>query len=207
MATAWFILLGFMLIMYVILDGFDLGAGILQPLVSRSDEDRRTVLAAIGPLWDGNEVWLLASGGLLVFAFPAVYAAAFSGFYLPLMMVLWLLVLRGLAIALRSPPDNVLWHQFFDVVFAFASTVLALVLGVALGNVLRGVPIDQTGTFEISLFAGQPGEVGAVDWYTASVGGFAVCVLAAHGWPFGPWTTCLSASPSWSIRRTSSPPP
>jgi len=192
MATAWFCLLAFMLTVYVVLDGFDFGAGILHMFVARDNDQRRTVLAAIGPLWDGNEVWLIASGGLLVFAFPHVYAVAFSGIYLPLMMVLWLLVLRGLAIELRSHHDNVLWHQFFDVVFAFSSTVLALVLGVALGNVVRGVPIDQSGTFEISLFAGQPGEVGAIDWYTASVGVFAVCILAAHAAMFLRWKTALA---------------
>jgi cytochrome d ubiquinol oxidase subunit II len=187
MATAWFCLLAFMLIVYVVLDGFDLGAGVLHLFVA----DRRAVLAAIGPVWNGNEVWLIASGGLLVFAFPQVYATAFSGIYLPLMMVLWLLILRGLAIELRSHHGNALWHQFFDVVFGVASTVLALVLGVALGNVVRGVPIDQTGTFELSLFAGQPGEHGAIDWYTASVGAFAVAALAAHGAMFLRWKTTL----------------
>lgn len=184
-------LMGAAVLAYVVLDGFDLGAGVLHLFVARDNDQRRTVLAAIGPVWDGNEVWLIASGGLLVFAFPHVYAVAFSGIYLPLMMALWLLVLRGLSIELRSHHDNVLWHQFFDVVFAFASTVLAFVLGVALGNVLRGVPIDQTGTFEISLFVGQPGEVGAIDWYTASVGVFAVAVLAAHGAMFLRWKTVL----------------
>ena len=191
MATAWFILLGFMLIMYVVLDGFDLGAGILQPLVSRTDEDRRTVLAAIGPLWDGNEVWLLAAGGLLVFAFPAVYAVAFSGFYLPLMMVLWLLVLRGLAIELRSHHENVLWRQFFDVMFAGASTLLALVLGAALGNVIRGVPLDASETFEAALWTGfrTTGDVGTIDWYTGSVGLFAIAALAGHGAMYLRWKT------------------
>lgn len=162
MATAWFVLLAFMLTVYVVLDGFDLGAGILHPLITRSDEDSRTVIAAIGPVWDGNEVWLIASGGLLVFAFPAVYAAAFSGFYLPLMLVLWSLVLRGIAIEMRSQHENVLWRQFFDVMFAAASTMLALVLGVALGNVLRGVPLDASESFLAPLWASfhTTGDVG-----------------------------------------------
>ena len=191
MATAWFILLGFMLIMYVVLDGFDLGAGILHLAVARSDEERRTVIATIGPLWDGNEVWLLASGGLLVFAFPHVYAVAFSGFYLPLMLVLWLLVLRGISIELRSGHENILWRQLFDAVFALSSAVLALVLGVALGNVLRGVPIDASGSFEAPLFTsfGLTGELGAIDWYTASVGVFAVAVLAGHAAMYLRWKT------------------
>src|SRR5512143_896842 len=191
MATAWFILLGFMLIVYVVLDGFDLGAGILHLFVAHRDTERRTVLAAIGPVWDGNEVWLLASGGLLVFAFPHVYAVAFSGFYLPLMMVLWLLVLRGISIELRSHHENVLWRQLFDVVFAVSSLVLALVLGVALGNVIRGVPIDGSGSFEAPLWASfrTTGEIGAIDWYTASVGVFAVAALAGHGAMYLRWKT------------------
>jgi cytochrome d ubiquinol oxidase subunit II len=189
MATTWFILLAFMLTMYVVLDGFDLGAGILHLFVTKQDDERRTVLASIGPVWDGNEVWLVASGGLLVFAFPRVYAVAFSGFYLPLMLVLWLLVLRGVAIELRSHHESVLWQDAFDVVFAFASAMLAFVLGVALGNVLRGVPINATGFFSAPLFTDFDlrGELGALDWYTISVGLFAVAALAAHGAMYLRW--------------------
>jgi cytochrome d ubiquinol oxidase subunit II len=191
MATTWYILLGFMLIMYVVLDGFDLGAGILHLFVARREEERRAVLAAIGPVWDGNEVWLLASGGLLVFAFPQVYAVAFSGFYLPLILVLWLLVLRGLSIELRSHQANPLWRQFMDVVFALSSSVLALVFGVALGNVVRGVPIDASGYFASPLFTDFriAGEIGAIDWYTASVGLLAVAVLGGHGAMYLRWKT------------------
>jgi cytochrome d ubiquinol oxidase subunit II len=192
MATTWYVLLGFMLIMYVVLDGFDLGAGILHLLVARRDAEREAVLQAIGPVWDGNEVWLLAAGGLLVFAFPAVYAVAFSGFYLPLMLVLWLLILRGLSIELRSHQASPLWRAFMDVAFAGSSAVLALVLGVALGNVLRGVPIDGSGWFSAPLFTdfgvfGLGGELGAIDWYTASIGLLAVAVLAAHGAMYLRW--------------------
>ncbi|CAN5643486.1 cytochrome d ubiquinol oxidase subunit II [soil metagenome] len=191
MATAWFILLGFMLIVYVVLDGFDLGAGAVHLFVARGDAERRTVIAAIGPVWDGNEVWLIAAGGLLVFAFPRVYAVAFSGFYLPLMLVLWLLVLRGISIELRSHHAEPLWRQFFDVLFAISSAVLALVLGVALGNILRGVPIDHTGFFGAPLFTnfGLGGELGAIDWYTLSVGLFALTVLGAHGAMYLRWKT------------------
>lgn len=196
MATTWFVLLGFMLIVYVVLDGFDLGAGILHLFVARSDDDRRTVFSAIGPVWNGNEVWLLAAGGLLVFAFPRVYAVAFSGFYLPLMLVLWLLILRGISIELRSHQANPLWRQLFDAIFALSSAVLALVLGVALGNVLRGVPIDATGYFAAPLFTnfGLGGELGAIDWYTASVGLFSLAVLAGHGAMFLRWKTADSVS-------------
>src|ERR1700693_5276157 len=102
MQTLWFILVGFMLTMYVVLDGFDLGAGAIQPLIAKTDEDRQLILRAIGPVWDGNEVWLIAAGGTLFFSFPLLYASAFSGFYLPLIIVLWLLMVRGVAIELRS---------------------------------------------------------------------------------------------------------
>jgi cytochrome d ubiquinol oxidase subunit II len=142
-------------------------------------------------VWNGNEVWLIAAGGLLVFAFPRVYAVAFSGFYLPLMLVLWLLILRGVSIELRSQQANPLWRQMFDAIFAVSSAVLALVLGVALGNVLRGVPIDASGYFAAPLFTsfGLAGELGAIDWYTLSVGLFALVVLAAHGAMFLCWKT------------------
>lgn len=191
MATTWFILLGFMLIMYVVLDGFDLGAGILHLAVARTEDDRRRVLSAIGPVWDGNEVWLIAAGGLLVFAFPRVYAVAFSGFYLPLILVLWLLLLRGLSIELRSHQPSALWHQFFDRVFFLSSLLLSFVLGVALGNVLRGVPVDESGYFSAPLFTdfGHEGELGALDWYTITVGVFAVFALAAHGAMYLRWKT------------------
>src|SRR6266550_2744637 len=124
METAWFIILSLMLATYVVLDGFDFGAGILHLLVAKTDAERRTVLASIGPVWDGNEVWLLASGGTLVFAFPRVYAAGFSGFYLPLMMVLWLLILRGIAIEFRSQQENPLWRSLWDGLFCFSSTLM-----------------------------------------------------------------------------------
>lgn len=189
MASAWFVLLGFMLVMYVVLDGFDLGAGILHLWLARDDRERRSVLAAIGPVWDGNEVWLIAAGGLMVFAFPRAYAVAFSGFYLPLMMVLWLLVIRGISIELRSHHDNSLWRQFFDVTFAGASALLAIVLGVALANVIRGVPIDESGYFIGPLFTDfTPSErPGALDWYTVSAGVLALVLLAAHGAMFLRW--------------------
>ena len=152
MASTWYFLIAFMLTTYAVLDGFDFGAGILHLFVAKTDAERRAVLAAIGPVWDGNEVWLIASGGVLVFAFPRAYAVAFSGLYLPLMMVLWLLVLRGLAIEFRSKVDHPLWRAAFDGIFAFASTVMAVVLGVALGNLVRGVPVDETGWFSEDLF-------------------------------------------------------
>ena len=183
MIPFWYGVVAVMLSVYVVLDGFDFGAGILHLFVARTDRERREVLAAIGPVWDGNEVWLIASGGVLVLAFPRAYAVGFSGFYLPLMMVLWLLVLRGLSIELRSHLENPLWRSFWDAVLGFASAVMAVVLGAALGNVLRGVPIDETGFFAVPLFTTfRPGRnPGVLDWYTVLIGVFAFAALAAHG--------------------------
>src|SRR5258708_34230172 len=121
MTTLWFMILALMFATYVVLDGFDFGAGILHLFIARNDTERRAVLAAIGPVWDGNEVWLIAAGGVLFMAFPTVYATAFSGFYIALMVVLWLLILRGVAIEFRLHQDNPLWREFWDTVFSFAS--------------------------------------------------------------------------------------
>jgi len=129
METLWFMLVAVMIAMYVVLDGFDLGAGIAHLLIARTDRERRQVLRSIGPVWDGNEVWLLAGGGTLYFAFPALYASSFSGFYLPLMMVLWLLILRGISIEFRNHIDSLVWKPFWDVVFGVASALLAIFFG------------------------------------------------------------------------------
>ncbi len=191
METLWFWILGVMLSVYVVLDGFDLGAGILHQFVAKTDEERRTVIASIGPVWDGNEVWLLASGGMLVFAFPKAYAAGFSGFYMPLMMVLWLLVLRGISIEFRSKEENTLWRSFFDGVFSFSSILLAIVLGAALGNILRGVPLMKSGYFSGPLFTNfRMGPTpGILDWYTVLVGLLTFFILAGHGALYLNWKT------------------
>ena len=190
MHAAWFTLLALMLSTYVVLDGFDFGAGAVHLWVARTDQERRTVLAAIGPLWDGNEVWLIAAGGSFFFAFPRAYAAAFSGLYLPLMMVLWLLILRGAAIELRSLSDNPLWRAAWDATFAGASATMAVVLGVALGNVVRGVPVDAAGYFQEDLFASVGGpRAGAIDLLTLVYGVLALATLAAHGSTFLVWKT------------------
>src|SRR6266545_7798368 len=129
METTWFCLIAVMLATYVVLDGFDLGAGMAHLLVARNDAERRLVLRSIGPVWDGNEVWLLAAGGTLYFAFPALYASGFSGFYLPLMMVLWLLILRGSSIEFRNHIEAPVWMQFWDAVFCLSSLLLAIFYG------------------------------------------------------------------------------
>lgn len=182
-ATVWFCLVAIMIAGYVVLDGFDLGAGIVHLFVARTDRERRQVLSSIGPVWDGNEVWLLAGGGTLYFAFPALYSAAFSGFYLALMMVLWLLILRGISIEFRSHIESPLWGPFWDLVFGGSSALLALLFGAALGNVVRGVPLGADGFFFLPLWTDfQPGKnAGIVDWYTLLIGAASFVALTLHG--------------------------
>jgi cytochrome d ubiquinol oxidase subunit II len=183
MEMLWFCLATAMITGYVILDGFDLGAGIVQLLVAKSEHEKAQVLRSIGPVWDGNEVWLIAAAGGLFLAFPALYASSFSGFYLALMMVLWLLILRGIAIEFRNHIDNPLWKPAWDTVFGGASAALAFLFGVALGNVVRGVPLDANGYFFLPLWTNLlPGaDAGVIDWYTLLVGATAFVALAVHG--------------------------
>jgi cytochrome bd ubiquinol oxidase subunit II len=209
MEVVWFSIIATMLAVYVALDGFDFGAGILHLFVARTDPERRTVLAAIGPVWDGNEVWLLASGGVLVYSFPRAYSAGFSGFYLPLMMALWLLILRGLSIEFRSHEPNPLWRSFWDGAFTLSSVLMAVILGAALGNVIRGVPLDASGFFAGPLFTDfRPGpHPGVLDWYTVLVGVFALVALAAHAALYLVWKTSgpvqersrALAAPLWGV--------
>src|SRR3989441_11058776 len=184
MQTLWFILVAFMLTMYVVLDGFDLGAGVIHLFAARSDLERRTIVRAIGPVWDGNEVWLIAAGGTMFFTFPVLYASSFSGFYLPLIMVLWFLMLRGVAIELRSHLQNPVWVSFWDGLFFLGSTLLAIFYGAALGNVIRGVPLASNGTFFEALwtdFNPYSSNPGILDWYTILIGLLALAVLTTHG--------------------------
>jgi cytochrome d ubiquinol oxidase subunit II len=183
MALLWFCLGTAMIMGYVILDGFDLGAGIVQLLVAKSSDEKAQVLRSIGPVWDGNEVWLVAAGGALFLAFPTLYASSFSGFYLALMLVLWLLILRGISIEFRNHIDNPLWVPAWDTVFGAASALLAFVFGVALGNVVRGVPLDANGYFFLPLWTNLlPGaDAGVIDWYTLLVGATAFVALVVHG--------------------------
>jgi cytochrome bd ubiquinol oxidase subunit II len=174
MATVWFWLLAFMITVYVVLDGFDLGVGALHRLLSRSDEERDEATGLIGPVWDGNEVWLIAAGGVLFLGFPRAYAAAFSGFYFGLIIVLWLLVGRGLGLEFRHQSANPLWRTACDTVFWLSSAALAFMFGVALGNVVRGVPIGRDGYFRAPLFD-------LLNWYGLLIGLFGLVVLVAHG--------------------------
>jgi cytochrome bd ubiquinol oxidase subunit II len=183
MGNLWFCLVAVMLTVYVILDGFDIGVGIVHIVVARTDQERRLVLRSIGPVWDGNEVWLVAAGGTLYFAFPALYASSFSGFYLPLMMVLWFLILRGISIEFRSHVEGLVWPAFWDAVFVLASISLAIFYGAALGNVIRGVPLDEHGLFFEALWTNfRPGpNPGILDWFTILVGVTSLAALTLHG--------------------------
>lgn len=183
MLFIWFWLVALMITAYVVLDGFDLGAGVIHLLVARTDQERRTVIRTIGPVWDGNEVWLIAGGGTLYFAFPLLYASGFSGFYLPLMIVLWLLILRGIGIELRMHLDSPVWRGFFDGCFAISSLLLTVFYGAALGNVVRGVPLQKDGYFFLPLWTDwRPGpEPGVLDSYTVIAGVVALVALTLHG--------------------------
>jgi cytochrome bd ubiquinol oxidase subunit II len=173
-----------MIAMYVLLDGFDLGAGAIHLVAARDDGERRKIIRAIGPVWDGNEVWLIAGGGTLFFAFPVLYASSFSGFYLPLIIVLWLLMLRGLSIELRGHIGDPMWASFWDAVFFLGSSLLAIFFGAALGNVVRGVPLDADGYFfqplwtDFNPFSDTPG---ILDPYTVLIGLLALATLIVHG--------------------------
>ena len=184
METIWFVFVALMIAVYVLLDGFDLGAGAIHLFAARDDRERRTIIRAIGPVWDGNEVWLIAGGGTLFFAFPVLYASSFSGFYLPLIIVLWLLMIRGLSIELRGHIADPMWTSFWDAVFFLGSSLLAVFFGAALGNVVRGVPLGEDGYFfqplwtDFDPFSETPG---ILDPYTILIGLLALATLIVHG--------------------------
>jgi len=172
--TAWFIWLGMLLIGYAVFDGIDLGVGALHMIVARTEKERRNALSAIGPFWAGYEVWLVVAGGSMVAAFPRLYAASFSGFYIVLTLVLWLLIGRGVSIEMRSRIADPMWHGFFDVAFSASSALLAIVYGAAVGNVIRGVPLDASGNFQGSLTL-------ALNPYSIMVGLLSLVILSMHG--------------------------
>ncbi len=191
MVELWFGIVAVMLTVYVVMDGFDLGAGVLHLFVGRGDSQRRQVLAAIGPYWDANEVWLLATGGALFVAFPKVLASGLSGFYFAIFLVLWCLILRGISIEFRSHVATPMWRSFWDATFAIASILLCVFFGCALGNLLRGLPLDTSGWFSLPLFTDFSARipVGILDWYTVLVGVYALIALAMHGGAYLSWKT------------------
>lgn len=177
MSVAAFVVIAFMLTMYVLLDGYDLGVAAISPFIARNDRERAAAMASIGPFWNGNEVWLVAAGAALFALFPVAYASAFSGFYLPFIVVLWLLMFRGIALELREHLPSELWHQFWDAAFSLSSALLIVVFGVALGDLLRGVPLNPAGYFQGTFaFLLNP--------YALLVGLFALATLAQHGAAF-----------------------
>jgi cytochrome d ubiquinol oxidase subunit II len=169
----WFVLLGVLFVGYAILDGFDLGVGFWH-LRAKGDEERRAMLNAVGPVWDGNEVWLLTAGGALFGAFPAVYASVFSGFYLALMLLLLVLMARAISFEFRSQSESPGWRGTWDVVFSVSSSVAILLFGVALGNILRGVPLDPLGNYLGSFWA-------LLNPYALMIGVLGLAMLAFQG--------------------------
>ena len=172
--TTWFVLYVAIIAGYVVLDGFDLGVGMLSPFLGRNDTEKRILLNSIGPVWDGNEVWLVLGGGALFAAFPLVYASLFSGFYTAMMLVLFVLILRTVAIEFRSKRDGARWRSMWDWIFFSSSLGITLLLGVALGNVIQGVPLDQAGNMDVNL-------VDLLNPYALAVGATAVAMLSLHG--------------------------
>ena len=183
MIATWYALVGFMLIIYVVLDGRNFGAGMLHWFVARTPQERRQVIAAIGPLWSWHEVWLVGFGGTLLAVFPKLLASAFAGYYLALFLILWCLILRGMSLEVGGHIDDRMWQGFWDFVFVLANTLLAILFGAAAGNLARGVPLAPDGTFTMAFFTDFTpwGKVGLLDWYTVSVAIFAAVILAAHG--------------------------
>lgn len=194
MELFWYIVLISMLTIYVVLDGYDFGAGIVHLFFAKNEKTKKSITNAIGPFWDANEVWLIAAGGVLFFAFPTLYASSFSGFYLPLIMVLWLLIFRAIGLELRGQIHNSMWETIWDKAFGVASLLLALFFGIALGNVIRGVnlgmvengiPTQEHHYFFLPLwnetFSPTAASHGVIDWFTIVIGLISVIALTIHG--------------------------
>src|ERR1700678_727197 len=183
MVAMWYAIVSLMLIIYVVLDGRNFGAGMLHRFVARTPEERRQVIAAIGPLWSWHEVWLVSFGGILFAVFPKLLASAFAGYYLALFLILWCLILRGIALEVGGHISDRMWQGFWDFVFVVANTLLAILFGAAAGNLARGVPLASDGTFSMAFFSDftPRGHVGLLAWYTVSIALFAAVILAAHG--------------------------
>ena len=166
MIEIWYAILSFMLVMFVVLEGFDIGAGMLQHFVGKTEGERRTVIAAIGPLWSWHEVWLVGFGGTLMLAFPKILAVSFAGFYLAFFLLLWCLILRGVSIEFSGHIADPMWRTAVHFVFVASNLLLAVLIGTALGNVVRGVPLDAKGQFALAFFTNfSPcGNVGILDW-------------------------------------------
>lgn len=174
--TVWFGLLGVLFIAYAVLDGFDLGVGMILPFY-KSDEERRLALNSIGPVWDGNEVWLLTAGGALFAAFPHVYAGVFSGLYSALILLLGALIFRAVSLEVRSKCEGAAWRKIWDCVFSVCSFLIALLLGVACGNLVTGMHVDSAGNIDAGMF----GLLNLLEPIPLFSGVLSVCLLSLHG--------------------------
>lgn len=174
LSLIWFALLIVLLTGYAILDGFDLGVGILHPFVARTDLERRLVMNSIGPLWDGNEVWLVTFGGALFAMFPNGYASIFSAFYLPFVLLLFALIFRAVSLEFRSKRSSPFWRNLWDGCFFLGSTLAALLFGVAIGRIMQGLVISELGDYQ-----GSFGEL--LTGFSISVGLLNIALLAMHG--------------------------
>lgn len=149
--TIWFLLWGILWAVYFMLDGFDLGLGTLLPFLGRTEKERQVIHSAVGPYWDGNEVWLITAGGVTFAAFPDTYAVLFSAFYTPLMLILFGLIIRAVSFEFRNKRETSSWRSFWDMMAAVASFVPALLFGVAFANIFKGIPVDKEGVFQGTL--------------------------------------------------------
>lgn len=212
METFWFIVLIAMLTVYVVLDGYDFGAGIIHLFFAKKEADKAVITRSIGPFWDANEVWLIAAGGVLFFAFPTLYASSFSGFYLPLIMILWLLIFRAIGLELRGFVDHAIWRSIWDAAFGVSSLLLALFFGLALGNVVRGVNLGglegEVSRFESHYFflplwghdfSPLGTDLGIIDWFTLILGLVGLVALTIHGAAWILYKTNASINPMLKI--------
>jgi cytochrome d ubiquinol oxidase subunit II len=183
MASLWFWIVTALIATYIVLDGVDLGAGAAYLFVAKTNDERRRVLRAIGPVWDGNELWLVAAAASLCFAFPRLYTSISDGFRLPLIIVVALLILRAVLIEIRRHIDNPASQNFFDLIFSVCSILLAICFGAGLGNVVRGVPLDANGHFYEPLWTGfhLSQNTGLLDWYTVLTSIMALVTITTHG--------------------------
>lgn len=183
MIAVWYAIVWFMVLMFLVLEGFDIGAGMLQCVVAKTDDERRLVITAIGPLWSWHEVWLVGFGGTFLLAFPAVMALTLSGFYLAFMLILWCLIFRGVAMEFSGHIADPLWRTAWNFCFVASNVLLAILGGAAIGNVIRGVPLGADEKVALPLFTNfSPyGNVGILDWYTVSMAVFTLVIFAGHG--------------------------
>lgn len=172
--TIWFLLWGVLWAVYFMLDGYDLGLGTMIPFLAKSERDRKIIFKSMGPFWDGNEVWLIAAGGVTFAAFPKAYAVMFSGLYTALMLLLMALILRGVAFEFRGQVESNLWRKFWDALAIIGSFVPALLLGVAFANIFQGIPIDSEGVFQGNIFT-------LLNVYGLGGGILFVLLFATHG--------------------------